>query len=1454
MSVLQAAVGLATCPDAESTARAAGAVASQAAEEVTTTRLAMGTVASASSAPSTSTPGSCFSIDGSLNSRSSNPHVVASPVQAFQSVGLIEFLELDDRPTLAVYLSFPPESPSACSRLEILYANPAMRAAAGLLDAMTKIPADDPDKAVQLSQFVAWAMASPAESQNAPDVAAMSPLFGFSGFQWSAATLRSCFRVIYGQRMVDDVCTKSPSVGSRNTSIPCPPHSAPESIPFQSLPAPVVSLPKDPGGNLSLESDPHGSGCCVESIAPTSSPFEDNQLHVDPLALEILNSRVSDTDSASFDWTRIPITKDMPAHFRFAREVDWASTPLGPIEEWSDDLRSFSNLAMASPSAAVMYWGPEFIAIYNEPYMALAGTKHPWYMGKRFQDGWPELWDYLEPAFRDAYHSGVSTMKTEDRVFLERQDLLEEAWFSWSIIPLVGSEGKIVGIYNPLLEETPRKVTERRMLTFRYIDRCISTARDLKSFWAQICKGFTFNEVDIPFALIYSATEENGSEVSSIKSGRSMPYPMPKVVLEATIGSQKNHPVAVRYLDLATNDEGFAPYMKQAMSSGNPIILSKKAGTFPDSLVESLDWVGYGESPHTLVVLAVHPTIGSALVSGFIIFGANPRLPFNNDFDGLFVHLLSRQLDTAAASIMLLEEEVNRGQRAARMATLERQELKKLLEIRTQEAEAIECRFTRMAEFAPVGMFIADSGGEVTYCNDKWWEISQHPRSEESIHTWVHSVHEEDQEGLKEVWMKMMAQRTPITYEFRFKHTRQENDHPMDSWVLLSAFPERGDDGSGIKSIFGCITDISQQKWAERVQIQQREEALDIKRQQENFIDMTSHEIRNPLSAIVQCADEISTVLADLRGFDDHTTDFIQAVDGCLEAAETIALCAEHQKCIVNDVLILSKIDSEPLLVKPFEIEPVGLTCQLLKMFESELTRHEIEAELSIDKSFRDLGISWVMLDPGRLMQILLNLMMNAIKSTQACDSRKITLALGASRDTGAQQPQGPGDYSQHYGMRFFPRRREQRGDLTSEPGWGAGEPINLHFSIKDTGQGLGEEEMTSLFERVLQVTPRTHVRYGGSGLGLFISRILIELQGGQIGVTSHPGKGSTFAFYIKSRKTSAPPDKKTTTRNHIIDNVRTARPEDVTTFLAKNTMSTTAVTEKPLAAVQMQMLPQPPTSGRPDATPPLNPACGSKLGEVEQPASVCRPTATFSPSSSSGSAQQVQSAECGGSSSPHAITRDILIVEDNLVNQKVLQKQLRKAGHNTKVANHGAEALQIIMCSKFWNDTPATTLGQPTTKPLSSSSTREEGKEEPNPLERPASARPATAARSSSPGQRSPPPSSSSSSSSSTRRDSPRDGDSPPPRTNISVILMDFEMPVMDGLTCSRKIREFEAEGKITTHIPIIAVTAYARQKQIEDARAAGIDDIISKPFRIRDLIPKIEENVEKWVTGQGE
>ena len=124
-----------------------------------------------------------------------------------------------------------------------------------------------------------------------------------------------------------------------------------------------------------------------------------------------------------------------------------------------------------------------------------------------------------------------------------------------------------------------------------------------------------------------------------------------------------------------------------------------------------------------------------------------------------------------------------------------------------------------------------------------------------------------------------------------------------------------------------------------------------------------------------------------------------------------------------------------------------------------------------------------------------------------------------------------------------------------------------------------------------------------------------------------------------------------------------------------------------------------------------------------------------------------------------------ILIVEDNLVNQKVLSKQLRKAGCTTYTADNGLLALEVLATTLFQDQ-----AGKP-----------------------------------------------------------------------LSVILMDLEMPEMDGLTAIGKIRDMEREGVLKGHVPVIAVTANVRDEQTKAAIGAGMDDVVSKPFRVPELLAKI-------------
>ncbi|KAJ4344823.1 uncharacterized protein N0V89_012567 [Didymosphaeria variabile] len=365
-------------------------------------------------------------------------------------------------------------------------------------------------------------------------------------------------------------------------------------------------------------------------------------------------------------------------------------------------------------------------------------------------------------------------------------------------------------------------------------------------------------------------------------------------------------------------------------------------------------------------------------------------------------------------------------------------------------------------------------------------------------------------------------------------------------------------------------------------------------------------------------------------------------------------------KTIVDDVLTMSKLDSGLFVMTPVDVPLQSIARDAVKMFEGEAKAAGVALEYHAEASCSNTSINYVSLDPTRVLQILINLITNAIKFTRLEETRHISVRLGLSTEPPLQ---GLDERVK------FHRTPGAEVSHTLQTDWDKGKVAYMIFSVHDTGRG--------------------------SGLGLFISRRLTELHGGAISFASKAKVGSTFSFYVKCRKASLP------------------SPQDETaTDLSVRAQSTVLANRS-----------------RDDTDKP--PAIGRKLSENKE-------------------------------GNAHV---KVLIVEDNLVNQRVLAKQLRNIGMNVAVANHGVEALDYVRKTTYCI-------------PDEGSATQE-----------------------------------------------------------LSLILMDWEMPVMDGLTCVREIRKLQSQGIVRGHIPVIAVTANVRSEQVTEALEAGMDDVISKPFRIPEL-----------------
>jgi CheY-like chemotaxis protein len=165
--------------------------------------------------------------------------------------------------------------------------------------------------------------------------------------------------------------------------------------------------------------------------------------------------------------------------------------------------------------------------------------------------------------------------------------------------------------------------------------------------------------------------------------------------------------------------------------------------------------------------------------------------------------------------------------------------------------------------------------------------------------------------------------------------------------------------------------------------------------------------------------------------------------------------------------------------------------------------------------------------------------------------------------------------------------------------------------------------------------------------------------------------------------------------------------------------------------------------------------------------------------------------------------TLHVLVVEDNLVNQKVLAKQLRNLGCIVSVANHGRESLDFLPKTTRWNH-DAYSARSASRRPSIQISTEADAASLLNVA----------------------------------------DGVDAP--VELSMILMDWEMPIMNGLTAVAKIRELEKDGLLNGHVPVIGVTANVRQQQIDTAMQAGMDDVVGKPFRVAELLARMKRIVK--------
>ncbi len=653
-----------------------------------------------------------------------------------------------------------------------------------------------------------------------------------------------------------------------------------------------------------------------------------------------------------------------------------------------------------------------------------------------------------------------------------------------------------------------------------------------------------------------------------------------------------------------------------------------------------------------------------------------------------------------------------------------------------EDSRRVERRYRTLVEAISAIVWRTPASGEVEGDLPSWSAFTGQHSQETLGWGWLSAVHPDDQQRTALAWKTAVAERGIYQIEHRVR--RRDGTYRN---MAARGVPVLAEDGTILEWV-GVHTDITEQKMAQEALSQAKLDAEAANRAKSEFLANMSHEIRTPMNGVLGMTELLldGDLTAEQR-----------------ESLEMVKASAESLMAVINDILDFSKIEAGKFDLELTEFQLHLLLEDTLKPMALRAHRKGLELTCDIHPALPDCVVG----DPGRLRQVIVNLVGNAIKFTEFGE---VILAA------------------------------KLRGQTA--------EGYEIELAVIDTGIGIPAKRLQPIFAPFAQADGSTTRRFGGTGLGLSISAHLVALMDGQLDVDSKVGLGSTFRFTVRlgrpaSRSTSLTVQNAAdlqgvavlivddnATNRRILQQMLRQRGAGTTAmesgFLALAEIARAEAAGKPYPLILVDAV-MPAMDGftlveeiqrRPSVAPPtiMMLTSADRQGDASRCRTLGLAAYLVKPISETAlhnaivaclgirraaelPRQAASQPEDGGPAKVAEVlpALRILLAEDNPVNQCVALHLLAKGQHSITVVGNGQEALQAIQREPF------------------------------------------------------------------------------------DLVLMDVQMPELDGFEATRAVRA--AESATGRHLPIIAMTAHAMKGDRERCLAAGMDDYVSKPIQVHDL-----------------